>query len=96
MGGDEFVAVLASVKDRADIALAAKKVLEECGQPIMVEGAECRVGFSMGIAVFPDDGDSIEAIMSAADDAMYRVKRGDKNGYAFAGTRGDSPDVPDP
>jgi diguanylate cyclase (GGDEF)-like protein len=96
VGGDEFVAVLASVKDRADIALAAKKVLEECGQPITVEGTECRVGFSMGIAVFPDDGDSIEGIMGAADDAMYRVKRGDKNGYAFAGTRCDPPDTPDP
>ncbi len=43
--------------------------------PSRVEGEECRVGFSMGIAVFPDDGDSIEAIVSAADEAMYRVKR---------------------
>ncbi len=96
VGGDEFVAVLATVKDRADIALAAKKILEECGQPLTVDNAECRVGFSMGIAVFPDDGDSIEGIVSAADDAMYRVKRGDKNGYAFARAESDPPLSPGP
>jgi diguanylate cyclase (GGDEF)-like protein len=84
VGGDEFVAVLASVRDREDIALAANKILEECGQPLMVEGLSCRVGFSMGIAVFPDDGASIEPVVGAADSAMYRVKRGKKNGYAFA------------
>jgi diguanylate cyclase (GGDEF)-like protein len=84
VGGDEFVAVLASVKDNADITLAADKILEECAEPLLVEGFTCRVGFSMGIAVFPDDGSSIEHIVSAADAAMYRVKRGEKNGYAFA------------
>ena len=89
VGGDEFIAVLASVRDKADISLAARKILEECSHPLRVEGEECRVGFSMGIAVFPDDGDSIEAIVSAADDAMYRVKRGTKNGYAFAGVGSD-------
>ena len=84
VGGDEFVAVLTMVKDGKDIELAARKILEECGYPIIVEGTPCRVGFSMGIALFPDDGDSIEAIVNAADAAMYRVKRGRKNGYAFA------------
>jgi diguanylate cyclase (GGDEF)-like protein len=85
VGGDEFVAVLASVMGVEDIALAAEKILEECSQPFMVEGATCKVGFSMGIAVFPDDGSSMERIVSAADAAMYRVKRDKKNGYAFAG-----------
>jgi diguanylate cyclase (GGDEF)-like protein len=85
VGGDEFVAVLTTVKDGSDIALAAKKILEECGQPLEIEGNRCRVGFSMGIALFPDDGDSIELIVSAADAAMYRVKHGSKGGYAFAG-----------
>jgi diguanylate cyclase (GGDEF)-like protein len=85
VGGDEFVAVLTTVKDGSDIALAAKKILEECGRPLVIEGDRCRVGFSMGIALFPDDGDSIELIVNAADAAMYRVKHGSKGGYAFAG-----------
>ena len=50
----------------------------------------------MGIAVFPDDGDSIETIMSAADEAMYRVKRGLKNGYAFVGAEREGPLRADP
>jgi diguanylate cyclase (GGDEF)-like protein len=85
VGGDEFVAVLASMKDRADIALAAGKILDAGGQPFMIDGKSCKVGFSMGIAVFPEDGSSIERVVGAADSAMYRVKRGKKNGYAFAG-----------
>jgi len=84
VGGDEFVAVLATVRDIQDIAQAANKILEECGQPLFVEGTPCRVGFSMGIAVFPDDGDSIEVVVNSADAAMYSVKHRTKNGYAFA------------
>jgi diguanylate cyclase (GGDEF)-like protein len=86
VGGDEFVVVLASMKDREDIALAAEKVLDAGGQPFAIDGDSCKVGFSMGIAVFPDDGPSIESVVGAADSAMYSVKRGRKNGYAFAGS----------
>jgi diguanylate cyclase (GGDEF)-like protein len=94
VGGDEFVAVLAAVKEKQDIALAAKKILEECGLPLSIDGVECRVGLSLGIAVFPDDGDSIEMIVSAADAAMYRVKRGSKNDFAFALADEDAPAPP--
>jgi len=84
VGGDEFVAVLANVRDRSAIELAADKILEEADKPLSIDGVECRIGFSMGIAVYPDDGTSIEEILSAADAAMYRVKRQLKHGYAFA------------
>ncbi len=89
VGGDEFVAVLATVKDRDDITQAAAKILEEGGMPFTIDGTPCKVGFSMGIAVFPDDGASIERIVSAADAAMYGVKRGRKNGFAFASAEAD-------
>ena len=84
VGGDEFVAVLATVRDSQDIANAAAKIIEECGRPLFVEGTSCRVGLSMGVAVFPDDGDSIELIVNSADAAMYKVKHGSKNSFAFA------------
>jgi diguanylate cyclase (GGDEF)-like protein len=83
VGGDEFVVVLATVRDSQDIALTATKILEECGKPLSIAGESCKVGFSMGIAVFPDDGDTIEGIVSAADAAMYRVKHVAKHGFAF-------------
>jgi diguanylate cyclase (GGDEF)-like protein len=84
VGGDEFVAVLAAVKGREDIALAARKLLDACARPLAVAGSDYCVGFSMGIAIFPDDADSIEGILNAADAAMYSVKRNRKNGFAFA------------
>jgi diguanylate cyclase (GGDEF) domain len=86
VGGDEFVAVLARVKDRKDISLTANKILKECGKSFEIDGVPCKVGFSMGIAVFPDDGTSIERVVSAADAAMYSVKRDRKNDFAFAVT----------
>jgi diguanylate cyclase (GGDEF)-like protein len=84
VGGDEFVAVLGSAKDREDIALAARKILEECAKPFSIEKHLYKVGLSMGIAIYPDDGDTIERIVSAADAAMYRIKHDEKNGFAFA------------
>jgi diguanylate cyclase (GGDEF)-like protein len=84
VGGDEFVAVLGSAKGREDIALAAKKILEECAEPFSIGKCPYKVGLSMGIAIYPDDGDTIERVVSAADAAMYRIKHDEKNGFAFA------------
>ena len=84
VGGDEFVAVLGSAKGRDDIALAARKILEECAEPFNIEGLPYKVSLSMGIAIYPDNGDTIERIVSAADAAMYRIKHDAKNGFAFA------------
>jgi diguanylate cyclase (GGDEF)-like protein len=84
VGGDEFVAVLANVRDRDAIVLAARKIIEESDKPLPIGDAECRVQFSMGIAVYPDDGTTIEQLVSAADAAMYSVKRDKKHGFAFA------------
>jgi diguanylate cyclase (GGDEF)-like protein len=83
VGGDEFIVVLTNVQDRDAIDLAAKKILEECNRPLLLEGKECRMGLSMGIAVYPDDGDGIEDLVGHADAAMYRIKHLNKNGYAF-------------
>jgi diguanylate cyclase (GGDEF)-like protein len=83
VGGDEFIAVLTNVPDREAIELAANKIIEECGRTFVLEGKECHVGLSMGIAVFPDDGEAIDELVNHADAAMYRIKRQNKNGYAF-------------
>jgi diguanylate cyclase (GGDEF)-like protein len=48
-----------------------------------VGGTECRVGVSIGIAFFPDDGGKAEELLRHADDALYQVKRKGKNGFAF-------------
>jgi len=83
VGGDEFIAVLANVTDRDQVKLAAKKILQECAKSFEIDGQACGLSLSMGIAIYPDDGGGIEEIVGAADAAMYSIKRGMKNGYAF-------------
>jgi diguanylate cyclase (GGDEF)-like protein len=85
MGGDEFIAVLTNVHDRADIELAISKILDDCGKPIHFEGVgeECRVSLSMGISIYPKDGERMEEIVNKADEAMYRIKRSHKNDFCF-------------
>ncbi|HSV57062.1 MAG TPA: GGDEF domain-containing protein [Magnetospirillaceae bacterium] len=87
VGGDEFIAVLNQVRGRPDVEAAARKVLEACDAPIETLGEPCRIGASMGIAIFPDDGDTLEGILHCADSAMYTIKHTTKRGYAFYGAK---------
>jgi diguanylate cyclase (GGDEF)-like protein len=73
IGGDEFVVVLTNIKERSDMDTTVAKILDECTRPLPV-GKDCKVGLSMGTAVFPDDGRGVEEILSRADAAMYEVK----------------------
>lgn len=83
VGGDEFVAVLNHVRGKADVESAARKVLAVCDAPFELMGESCRIGASLGISIFPDDGDSLEALLHCADSAMYTIKHSTKKGYAF-------------
>jgi diguanylate cyclase (GGDEF)-like protein len=83
LGGDEFILVVTNIHDRPSLALIARKIIEECGHPLFIDGHECHIGLSMGIAVYPDDGDRIEDLVTRSDAAMYAVKREAKNGFAF-------------
>lgn len=83
VGGDEFIAVLNNVRGRTDVESAARKVLEICDSPMEFQGESCRIGASMGIAIYPDDGESLEGLVHSADSAMYSIKHTSKKGYAF-------------
>ena len=52
--------------------------------PLAYEGDTVKIGASVGISLYPDNGENIEEIMQAADAAMYQVKRSGKNNYKFA------------
>ena len=84
IGGDEFVAVVTNVKSKDDIEKVAKKIISECSNPLSFSGKSRTLGMSMGISVFPDDGDAIEELVNKADAAMYGVKHVAKNAYAFS------------
>ncbi|MGZ8869071.1 MAG: putative bifunctional diguanylate cyclase/phosphodiesterase [Thermoanaerobaculia bacterium] len=81
VGGDEFTIVLQDLSDRDDAEIVAKKVLRTIGAPIEVSGHRLYVTASIGITVFPDDGDDAETLLKNADSAMYRAKEEGRNTY---------------
>lgn len=83
VGGDEFVAAMTSIKHRVDMEVIAMKMLEELVVPLEFAGNNCSLGLSMGISIYPDDGTNIEDLINKADSAMYSIKHGQKNAFAF-------------
>jgi len=81
MGGDEFTILLADLKTTDDSAKIAQKVLDTVAQPLRIDGTELFVTTSIGIALFPSDGDTAEALLANADHAMYRAKDAGRNSY---------------
>ena len=73
-GGDEFVALLPEVIDERDAERVATRILELMKQPIFVGGQECFVTVSVGVALFPRDGESVTDLMRSSDIAMYAAK----------------------
>jgi diguanylate cyclase (GGDEF)-like protein len=79
-GGDEFVLVLRGADARAAMAIAERIRRTVAGQAVMLDGkAVSNLSLSLGIAVFPRDGDSREALVQAADQALYVAKRTGRN-----------------
>jgi len=85
-GGDEFLFVLFDIEDDHAAERVAEMLLATVGRPLRLQGREVSVGASIGIAVFPDHGATPEALLSAADGAMYAAKQSGRNRYRFAGT----------
>jgi diguanylate cyclase (GGDEF)-like protein/PAS domain S-box-containing protein len=83
MGGDEFVLVLPQYETEPMSPHTVEKVMELVARPIPIAGKEFFVSCSIGIAVFPDDGTSAEALLMHADIAMYRAKEIGRNKYQF-------------
>ena len=83
LGGDEFVMLLSEINGPDDVSEVAKKILREVAVPCVLEGTEVNVGISLGIAVYPGDGEDPETLMKHADAAMYRAKREGRNRYQF-------------
>lgn len=79
LGGDEFVALLPEVVDEAEAQRVADRVLEVMREPIIVGGQECFVTASVGLAMFPRDGNTVADLMRNADVAMYSSKAGGRN-----------------
>lgn len=77
-GGDEFQILLPSTCSREDAELVAQKLHAELQQPFHHHGNTLEISASLGIGFYPDDGESAEALLKAADTAMYEAKHSDK------------------
>ena len=82
-GGDEFALVLPNIQNEEDAAVIATKIMEELKEPFAIDEHELYVSSSIGIALYPDAGLTIEALIQSADLAMYFVKDKGKNGFEF-------------
>jgi diguanylate cyclase (GGDEF)-like protein/PAS domain S-box-containing protein len=83
IGGDEFTLLLPSIHHRQDAVTIAEKVNNTLAQPFELGGRPLYVTASVGIAIYPDDGVSLDSLVGNSDMAMYKVKSRGRNGYAF-------------
>jgi diguanylate cyclase (GGDEF)-like protein len=83
LGGDEFTVLLPLINRPEDAAVTARRIMELLTQSIQLNGHDVVVTPSIGIAVFPRDGDSVDCILKHGDMAMYHAKRQGKNTFVF-------------
>lgn len=82
-GGDEFLILLSDVGQSSDAAIIAEKIIAAIAQPIFIQGHELAISVSLGITIYPDNGEDAEALIKRADEAMYESKRSSLGGFKF-------------
>ncbi len=83
MGGDEFSIILPQLATPEDAAFIARRIQEAVAAPVAMHGTELVVGATVGIALYPGDGDSAETLLKNADAAMYSAKESGRGRHAF-------------
>jgi len=83
VGGDEFNLMLPDISSRGDVLNLVDKISLSLEDPFIIEANEIYVTFSIGTAIYPEDGDSSETLIKHADMAMYNIKGKGKNGHEF-------------
>lgn len=90
MGGDEFLVVLPDVKTPEGVAAVAAKMLRSVAGPRSLAGQEVSISTSIGVALFPFDGQDSQTLIQKADGAMYAAKEAGRDTYRFAGDQAGS------
>ncbi|MDP1524580.1 MAG: EAL domain-containing protein [Rhodocyclaceae bacterium] len=83
MGGDEFIVLLSDLSSTEDIIPIANKLMAEVREPLVVAGHTLQTATSIGITVYPMDGDTPEIMLKNADSAMYEAKKNGRNTFCF-------------
>jgi len=83
VGGDEFTFVLNDIGTEENAGKVAAKIIATLSEPFELMGAQCRIGGSVGLSLYPDDATAPDALVKQADEAMYLAKHCGKNNYKF-------------
>jgi len=81
LGGDEFTVILPALSHPDAATHVARKFLDSYARPVNIEGHELHITGSIGISIFPTDGEDADSLLSHADIAMYQIKGSGRNGY---------------
>ena len=87
LGGDEFVAIVGPHSDADGTTQVAQRILHALQSPILARGVDVRITPSIGIALYPFDGKTHEALLAHADAAMYHAKQRGRNGLLLSGPK---------
>jgi diguanylate cyclase (GGDEF)-like protein/PAS domain S-box-containing protein len=83
LGGDEFLILLTDLQHTADVYIVAQKILDALERPFALEGREVHVSASIGVSLYPQDGEDFDTLLGHADVAMYRAKDMGRGTYQF-------------
>ena len=86
-GGDEFLVLIDPVRRRRDVETVTRKILAAVATPITLDGMNATVSASIGIAMYPEDGDDPRRLLKNADAAMYQAKQDGRNALRFYAPR---------
>jgi len=90
MGGDEFAIIQSAIEQPTDAAYLAARIIESIGKPYDIDGHQCIIGISAGIAIGPTDGDQADTLVRNADLALYNVKGSKRGTFRFFERRMDA------
>ncbi len=83
LGGDEFTVLLTNLRDVQDAGKVARRILDALAEPFSIDGREIFVTVSVGIAICPHDGESVDTLLKNSDAAMYHAKEQGRNNYQY-------------
>lgn len=83
LGGDEFVVLLPELENADAAAVVAQHIVNTLAEPFFLHDKEVKIGSSIGISLYPDNGEDVDTLMKTADAAMYTVKEAGRNNFRF-------------
>jgi diguanylate cyclase (GGDEF)-like protein/PAS domain S-box-containing protein len=82
LGGDEFILLMTEAADTESIDICAQRILNQVRKPFMLSEHEIKITVSVGISIYPDDGEDLSILIKYADTAMYQAKQNGRNNYS--------------